>query len=55
MSRGGWIVVEEGEHVELKRVVLLPGHGDHDDDHHDVDHDHDDDDDVNNQDDMIRC
>ena len=41
MSRGGRIVVEESEHVELERVVLLPGHGDHDDDHHDVDHDHD--------------
>ena len=41
MNRGGWIVVEEGVHVELERAVLLPGHGDHDDDHHDVDHDHD--------------
>ena len=35
MSRGGWIVVEEGEHVELERVVLLPSERDHDDDYHD--------------------
>ena len=40
MSRGGWIVVEEGEHVELERVVLLPGHGDHDGDHHDDQDEH---------------
>ena len=40
MSRGGRVVVEEGEHVEFERVVLLPGQGDDDVDH-DVDHDHD--------------
>ena len=25
VSGGGGVVVEEGEHVELERVVLLPG------------------------------
>ena len=24
VSRGGWVVVEEGEHVQLEGVVLLP-------------------------------
>ena len=35
VSGGGGVVVEEGEHVELERVVLLPGQGDNDDDYHD--------------------
>ena len=28
VSRGGGIVVEEGEHVQLEGVVLLPDNGD---------------------------